>query len=320
MDRPTTRAKRAVEVVVGGRQVRLTNQDKVLWPDDGLTKGDLVRYYQAVAPVMLPHLRDRPLTLKLYPDGIGDAPIFLQAVPRGTPNWITRWPHRLASGSRKDTVNWRIVATEAATLAWLANRAAIELHTWLSRITTPEQPDLLLLDLDPGPEVPFDAVCRAALDVRAVLTQAGLDAWPKTSGGKGMHLVVPLATGYTFEVVRAWAERLAEALHERWPERFTHLAAKAERTGRILIDYAQNSIGRTTVCVYSARARPGGAVSTPLTWNEVAAGGRGDLAPALFTMETLPARLADVGDLFAPVLTAEQRLPADFDPASALSA
>ena len=310
--------KQAVEVVVGGRRLRLTNQQKVLWPDDGLTKGSLVRYYQAVAPFILPHLHERPLTLKLYPDGITQAPIFLQAVPRGTPSWITRWPHHLASRSGEDAVNWRIIATEDATLTWLANRAAIELHTWLSRTTTPEQPDMLLFDLDPGPEVSFDAVCQAALDVRAVLTRAGLDVWPKTSGGKGIHLAVPLAPGYTFAAVRAWAERLAAAFHQRWPERFTHLAAKAERAGRILIDYAQNSLGRSTVCVYSARAKPGGTVSTPLTWDEVAAGSRGDLAPAMFTMEALPARLADAGDLFAPVLTIEQHLPEAFDPSSAL--
>ncbi len=320
MSRSTAGTKQTVDVAVGGRKLRLTNQQKVLWPDDGITKGDLVRYYQAVAPFILPHLHDRPLTLKLYPDGIGDAPIFLQAVPRGTPSWIMRWPHKLTSRKGEDAVNWRIIATEEATLVWLANRAAIELHTWLSRITTPEQPDLLLFDLDPGPDVPFDAVCQAALDVHAVLAQAGLDVGPKTSGGKGMHLAVPLAPGHTFEDVRAWAERLAAAFQQRWPERFTHLAGKAERAGRILIDYAQNSLGRTTVCVYSARARPGGTVSTPLTWDEVAASSRGDLAPVLFTMETMPARLAAVGDLFAPILTTAQHLPADFDPASALPA
>ena len=307
----------AVEVV-GTRRVRLTNQDKVLWPADRLTKGDLVRYYREVAAVILPHLRDRPLTLKLYPDGIDATPIFLQAVPRGTPAWIKRWPHHLASRGDADVVNWRLIALEEATLVWLANRAAIELHTWLSRVTAPERPDLLLLDLDPGPQVPFDAVCRAALDVRGVLDQARLQVWPKTSGGKGIHLAVPLAAGYTFEEVRTWAERLAQACQQRWPDRFTHLAAKAERVGRILIDYAQNSQGRTTVAVYSARARPGGTVSAPLTWDEVAAGGRSEVAPSAFTLTTMPHRLAAVGDLFAPVLTTEQHLPEAFDPAQIL--
>ncbi len=307
-------AKQIVEVVVGGRKLRLTNQDKVLWRDDGLTKGDLVRYYQAVAPYMLPHLRDRPLTLKLFPDGIDQSPIFLQAAPRGTPSWITRWPHHLTSRPDEDAVNWRIIATEEATLAWLANRAAIELHTWLSRITTPEQPDMVLFDLDPGPGVRFDMVCQAALDVRASLAKTGLGVWPKTSGGKGMHLAIPLAPGYTFDEVRAWAERLAQAFQQRWPERFTHLSDKDERTGRILIDYAQNSLGRTTACVYSARARRGGTVSAPLSWDEVAAGSRGELTPSLFTMKTILERLAAVGDLFAPVLTTHQRLPDQFEP------
>jgi bifunctional non-homologous end joining protein LigD len=308
----------AIEIVVGGNTLKLTNQDKVLWPRDGITKGDLVGYYREVAPFILPHLRDRPLTLKLYPDGIDADPIFLQAMPRGTPAWIERWPHRLAS--RNDgKVNWRIIAADEATLVWLANRAAIELHTWLSRTATPEQPDALMFDLDPGPNVSFSRVCKAALDVRALLAHAGLEVWPKTSGGKGMHLVVPLAAGTTFEAVRAWAQRVATALQERWPRRFTELSAKTERTGRILIDYAQNSLGRTTACVYSARGRPGGTVSAPLTWDEVAAGGRGKLTPAMFTMTTMLERLRTLGDLHAPVLTTDQRLPENFDPASALA-
>jgi bifunctional non-homologous end joining protein LigD len=197
MNRPPSGTIPPREVLVGGRRLRLTNLAKVLWPDDGLTKGDLIQYYRAVAPVILPHLRDRPLTLKLYPDGIRAAPIFLQASPRGTPSWIRRWPHALASRRGEERINWRLIATEEATLVWLANRGAIELHTWLSRITTPQQPDLLLVDLDPGPDVPFAAVCHAALDVHRVLTTAGLQVWPKTSGGKGLHLAVPLAAGST---------------------------------------------------------------------------------------------------------------------------
>ena len=319
MKQPATESPRASEVVIDRRRLRLTHLSKVLWPDDGLTKGDLIQYYRNVAPFMLPHLRDRPLTLKLYPDGIPGAPIFLQASPRGTPSWITRWPHTLASRRGENKVNWRLIATEEATLVWLANRAAIELHTWLSRITTPDQPDLLLVDLDPGPDVPFAAVCHAALDVHRVLAVAGLQAWPKTSGGKGLHLAVPLAAGHTFEAVRVWVEQLASALQQRWPARFTPVAAKQKRTGRILIDYAQNSFGRTTVCVYSARGRAGGTVSTPLTWQEVMQGSQGALEPAAFTLATLPQRLAEVGDLFAPVLTTPQHLPAAFDPLAALA-
>jgi bifunctional non-homologous end joining protein LigD len=314
------RTKDAIEVTLDGHTLRLTNQDKLLWPDDGLTKGDLVRYYQAVAPFMLPHLRDRPLTLKLYPDGIGTAPIFVQAVPHGTPTWIKRWPHHLTSRHDSDSVNWRIIATDEATLVWLANRAAIELHTWLSRITNPEQPDMLLFDLDPGPNMSFEMVCEAALDVRTILTYAGLDVWAKTSGGKGLHLAVPLAPGHSFDDVREWAERIAVALHQQWPHRFTQLSARSEREGRILIDYAQNSLGRTTACAYSARGRSGGTVSAPLSWDEVAAGSRGELAPAMFTIKTLPERLSAVGDLFEPVLRTQQHLPEHYDPSSALPA
>jgi bifunctional non-homologous end joining protein LigD len=306
--------QKKLEATIGGRRLTLTNQDKALWPDDGLTKRDLVQYYRAVAPAILPHLHDRPLTLKLYPDGIDRQPIFLQAAPRGAPTWFKRWPHQLVSRGDEQRVNWRLIATEEAALVWLANRAAIELHTWLSRISAPGEPDVLLFDLDPGPEVPFDAVCRAALDLRAALEVAGLRIWPKTSGGKGMHLAVPLAPGYDFEGVRGWAERLAQVFQERWPDRFTHLAAKEERAGRIMIDYAQNSLGRTTAAVYSARARPGGTVSAPLTWDEVAAGSRSELLPAAFTLKTMPPRIEALGDLFAPVLATPQRLPEDFDP------
>ena len=170
------RGGQARQVVIEGRPLRLTNQEKVLWPDDGLTKGDLVAYYRAAARVILPHLHDRPLTLKIYPDGIDAGPIFLQAAPRGTPEWIQRWQHHLVSRSGRDAVNWRIVAADEATLAWLANRAAIELHAWLSRITAPDVPDALLIDLDPGPEVMFDEVCRAALQLRTTLNHAGLES------------------------------------------------------------------------------------------------------------------------------------------------
>jgi bifunctional non-homologous end joining protein LigD len=301
------------QVVIDGRAVRLTNQDKELWPGEGLTKGDLVAYYRKVAPVILPHLRERPLTLKIYPDGIDASPIFLQAAPRGTPEWVQKWQHYLVSRAGGDAVNWRIIAADEATLAWLGNRAAIELHTWLSRITTPEVPDTMLIDLDPGPEVTFDEVCRAALQMRATFKHAGLEVWPKTSGGKGMHVCVPLAPGYTFEQVRAWAEQIAEAYQRRWPDRFTHLAAKEERPGRIMIDYAQNSLGRTTAAVYSARARPGAPVSAPLSWDEVRAGRRGDLLPVQFTIRTMPARIAAMGDLYAPVLNTPQRFPDTFE-------
>ncbi len=303
------RGGQARQVVIEGRPLRLTNQEKVLWPDDGLTKGDLVAYYRAVARVILPHLHDRPLTLKIYPDGIDTGPIFLQAAPRGTPEWIQRWQHHLVSRSGRDAVNWRIVAADEATLAWLANRAAIELHAWLSRITAPDVPDALLIDLDPGPEVMFDEVCRAALQLRTTLNHAGLESWAKTSGGKGMHLAVPLAPGYDFERVRAWAEQIAEAYQRRWPDRFTHLAAKDERPGRIMIDYAQNSLGRTTVAPYSVRGLLGAPVSTPLTWDEVRAGSRGALSPTDFTMQTVPARIAELGDLYAAVLSTPQQLP-----------
>jgi bifunctional non-homologous end joining protein LigD len=303
------RSGSAQEVTIGERSVRLTNQHKLLWPADGLTKGDLAAYYRAVAPTILPHLRDRPLTLKIYPDGIDEGPIFLQAAPRGTPTWIRTWRHQLVSRTGENRANTRIIAVEEATLAWLANRAAIELHTWLSRITTPDVPDALMIDLDPGPEVGFDEVCRAALQMQATFKHAGLELWPKTSGGKGMHLSAPLAPKYDFEEVRAWAERIAEAYQSRWPERFTHLAAKDERPGRIMIDYAQNSLGRTTAAAYSARARPGAPVSAPLAWDEVRAGSRGKLAPADFTIRTMPARIARLGDLYAAVLSMPQKLP-----------
>lgn len=303
------RDRDAQEVTIGKQQVRLTNQDKLLWPAEGITKGDLVAYYRAVAPTILPHLRDRPLTLKIYPRGVDAGPIFLQAAPQGTPAWIQTWQHHLSSRTDQDVVNERIIAADEATLAWLANRAAIELHTWLSRITTPDVPDALMIDLDPGPAVGFDEVCRAALQMQATFKQAGLEIWPKTSGGKGMHISVPLAPEYDFEQVRGWAERIAEAYQARWPERFTHLAAKEQRPGRIMIDYAQNSLGRTTAAAYSVRARPGGTVSAPLSWDEVRAGSRGRLTPAHFTIKTMPKRIAKLGDLYAAVLDTPQRLP-----------
>jgi bifunctional non-homologous end joining protein LigD len=281
----------------------VTNPDKVLWPESGLTKGDLIAYYQAVAPVLLPHLRGRPLVLKLYPNGITGRSYYRQTLPKTAPAWLPRWQH----APRGDAIpNQMLLVDDLASLTWLANQAAIEIHPWLSRIDAPEQPDYVVFDLDVLDAALFPRALQVALLVRGALEAQGLAAYPKTTGGDGIHIYVPIRRGPGFAQTRAWALALAQSLCTSEPDWIAIKSRKAGRETRVLIDYAQNALGRTTVAPYSVRPRPGAPVSMPLTWEEVAAGG---FRPDDFTMRTAPARLAERGDLFAPVLHGTATLP-----------
>ncbi len=291
-----------VDQVLGDLPFRLTRPQKLLFPEAGLTKLDLVRYYLAVSLVLLPHLRDRPLTLKQFPDGVGGRSFFRQHVPAYRPRWVATYRARAESTGRDVE---HVLVNDAATLAWLANQAAIELHPWLSRALHPDRPDLMVFDLDPGADVGMEEVRRAALTLREVLGEDGLEAVPKLSGKRGIHLLVPLVPEATFARVRLYAEQAARRAEARWPEGITaDYARREERRACVLVDYAQNAFGRTTVAPYSVRATPQATVSTPLTWEELDAGAPD---PRAFTTSTVPERLRQHGDLLGQVQA--QRLP-----------
>lgn len=285
-------------------EVEVKNLGKTFWPKAGYTKGDLLRYYRTVAPYLVPYLRGRPLTLKLCPDGVSAGCYYRRKLPGYAPGWF---PKVLYNPKTKSGQVPLILVENEAHLIWLANQAAVEFHVWASTEPDLAHPTWLVLDLDPGDATDFGTVLEAALHVRAELARIGLTGWPKTSGGRGIHVLVPLETGrYTHAQVRAWAKAFALRLAERsrgllrLPHGATHLGEG------VFVDYAQNGYGRNTAAPYSVRARPGAPVSTPLTWNEVEQGGFG---PADFHLGNVPGRLSEQGDLFAPVREYSQALP-----------
>jgi bifunctional non-homologous end joining protein LigD len=260
-----------VGVQIDGRTVALTNQEKVLFPDDGFTKGDLVAYYRAVAPVLLPYLRDNPVTLERYPDGIGmERGIWEKRIPKYAPDWIARAAIAPSSGERRE-VTYVVIDGEAA-LVWVANLAAITLHIWYSRAAAPDEPEVILFDLDPGERCPLARLARVAIAFRDELASIGLRAYVKTTGGMGMHVVVPLVPGYDYAVAKGVSELLARRIHAVLPGDTTLERTIARRPDDVVyLDWVQVGRGKTYVAPFSVRARPGATVSMPLAWDDVAA-------------------------------------------------
>ena len=289
----------------GKRELRLSNLDKPFWPDEGITKGDLLRYYQAVAPVLAPHLRDRPFTMRRYPDGAYGKAFFQKAAPSHMPDWIPTYRALVSTreGSRaKKWVDFPLVNDELAML-WMVNMGCIDMNTWYSRVDKPDRPDFVLFDLDPTPDVPWTQTVEVALILRELLEALGLESFPKTSGGKGFHVLVPIDRRSTFEDTRAFAEHVAGAIARTHPKLATTEWSKARRRG-VLIDSNQNGEGKTIASVYSVRPRPHAPVSTPLTWDEV----NDKLNPAIYTMAVVLDRVRTKGDLYEGVLTTRQSL------------
>jgi bifunctional non-homologous end joining protein LigD len=288
---------------VDGRSLAVSNVGKVFWPEDGLTKGDVLRYYLEVAPVMLHHLKDRPVTLRIFPEGIHGLSYYRRDLPETAPGWLR------SAEYQPETVGHVIqlpLIDNAAGLLWLANQGSIEMHTWASRTPDLSQPDQVVFDLDPGEEASFADVLRAALRLRDALERLGLQSYPKTSGGRGLHVYLPLAAGHTFDAVRDWVKNQAEQLAVAYPQLMAVAHGGTHRGRQVTVDHAQNSIGRNTAAPYTLRARPGAPVSTPLTWDEV---DDGRVQPSDFTLGSIPERLKNVGDLFASVLDGSQELP-----------
>lgn len=258
-------------VVVDGQSVKLTNQDKVLFPADGYTKGDLVAYYRAVAPVILPYLRDNPLTMERYPDGIDvSRGIWEKQLPKYAPDWVNRATIAPSTGEpRKVTY---VVCDDEATLVWVANLAAITLHIWYSRVTTIDVPDVILLDLDPGERCPLARLAKVALAFREELGNVGIVPVVKTTGGMGLHVIVPLQPRYDYDVAKAFAELVARRVHTVLPKDTTLERAIARRPDDVVyLDWVQVGKGKTYVAPFTVRARDGAPVSMPLAWADVEA-------------------------------------------------
>ena len=289
----------------GRRELRLSNLDKPFWPDEGITKGDLLRYYQAVAPVLVPHLRNRPFTMRRYPDGAYGKAFFQKDAPAHMPDWITR--HRALVTTRESTrakkwVDFPVVNDELA-LLWMVNMGCIDMNSWYSRVDKPGRPDFVLFDLDPTPEVPWSQTVEVALILKGLLDALELESFPKTSGGKGFHVLVPIDRRSTFEDTRGFAEHVAGAIARTHPKLATTEWSKARRRG-VLIDSNQNGEGKTIASAYSVRPKPNAPVSTPLAWDEV----NDRLDPASYTMAVVLERVRVRGDLFQGVLTTRQSL------------
>ena len=291
-------------VEVEGHRLRLSNLDKVLYPEAGFHKAEVIDYYVRVAPTMLPHLEGRGVTLRRYPDGVDGTSFFEKRCASHRPEFVKV---ALGPGDRKGGIEY-CVLDNTASLAWAANMAALEIHVPMARAADDvETPTMVVFDLDPGAPATVTECCQVALDIRDVLGRLGFVLFPKTSGSKGLQLYLPLNTPATHDGASGFALAVARLLEKHHPERVVSQMTKALRTGKVFVDWSQNSRHKTTIGPYSLRARPEPTVSTPVTWDEVddAAGG----APLSFTAPEVLARVDEHGDLFAATQTPEQALP-----------
>ena len=298
-------------VEVEGKELKLSNLDKVLYPKGGFTKGEMVDYYAKVAPAIVPHLNGRAVTLRRFPEGVEDldAAFFEKRCPKHRPKWVKT--AKVQAGPRAGVIEF-CVCDSLPTLVWMAQLAAIELHPSLSRSRAPKRPTVLAFDLDPGPPADVVDCARVALRLREVLTQLELESFVKTSGSKGMQLYVPLNTKTSYEETRPFAQALAQLIAKQDPENIlAKMGKKTDRSGKVLIDWYQNNERKTTISVYSLRARERPTCSTPVTWDEVeAVAESGDGSKLVFEASDVLERIEQHGDLFAPVLELEQELPA----------
>ncbi|MEX2300072.1 MAG: non-homologous end-joining DNA ligase [Bryobacterales bacterium] len=279
----------------------ITHPDKILFPDDGITKGELASYYETIAPVMLPHLCGRPITMERFHGGIAEKGFFQKDVVKGFPEWL----QRVEVPKKNGTVH-HPVACDARSLLWLANQNCITPHVWTSRAPKLYHPDICVFDLDPMDDR-LDVLRAAALALRDLLQELGLKSWVKTSGSKGFHIVVPLDAKGTFGDVGRFAHAVASALVNRDSEHLTLEFAKADRGGRILVDIGRNSYSATFAAAYAVRAKPGAPVSAPCTWDELESGA---MAPRTLTLRTMQDRVASRGDLWSDMLSCKQSLRA----------
>jgi len=286
--------------VTEARPPAISHPDKVLFPDDGITKGELAAYYEAIAPHMLPHIRSRPVTMERFPSGIGDGGFLQKDVKKGFPEWLQR-----AEAPKKGGVVHYPLVCDTRSLLWMANQNCITPHVWTSRAPNLYQPDVLVVDLDPSQDAP-QVLANAALAVRDYLGELGMRTWIKTSGSKGFHIVVPLDGKAGFDEVAAFGEAVAAELVKRDPEHLTLEFTKANRGNRIYVDVGRNGYSATFAAAYAVRPRRGAPVSAPCTWHEVE---RGEARPQSFTLRSMAERMQQVGDLWADLNQSAYALP-----------
>jgi len=290
-------------VEIDGRRLKLTNLDKVLYPEVSFTKAEVIDYYVRVAPTMLTHVAGRGVTLRRYPDGVDGKSFFEKRCPSHRPDFVGTLP---GPGDRGGAIEYCHFDSVAA-MAWCGNMAAIEVHAPMARGVDLEAPTMCVFDLDPGPPAGMQECCDVAVDLRAVLSGVGLDSFPKTSGSKGLQVYVPLNTPHTHDHCSSFALAVAQVLEKNYPERVLSVMTRELRKGKVFIDWSQNSRHKTTVAAYSLRAKSTPTVSTPVRWDEVEAGAEGE--PLSFESAEVLDRIDELGDLFAPTATLEQELP-----------
>ena len=268
----------------------ITHPEKVLFPDDGITKGDLAEYYETLAPVILPHLSGRPITMERYPAGIGKKGFWQKDVSKGFPDWLER-----VEVPKKDGVVHHPVVTDVRSLLWITNQNTITQHVWTSRVPNLDYPDVCVFDLDPSKNDPA-AVRAAAIGLRDLLAQLGLPSWVKTSGSKGFHILVPLDGKSNLAEAERFAQQAGRLFVSRAPDHLTQEFSKADRKGRIYVDTGRNGYSATFAAAYTVRAKPGAPVSAPCTWEEIE---RGQVSPDTFNLRNMPARVKKLGDVWA---------------------
>jgi bifunctional non-homologous end joining protein LigD len=300
-------AKKESTIDVQGRQIKLSNLDKVLYPKAGFTKGQVIDYFIRIAPVLLPHLAGRPLTLKRYPEGVEGFHFYEKNCPPYRPKWMETakiW----SEGNNR--YMYYCVASDLPSLVWLANLADLELHTSLSAAPEMQRPTVIAFDLDPGAPANIVQCCQVGLWVREIFEAFGLEAFPKTSGSKGLQVYIPLNAPVTYEQTKPFARAIARLLETRYPDRVVSDMKKSLRTNKVFVDWSQNDDYKTTVCVYSLRAKDRPTVSTPVTWEEVEKClKKGDPEMLVFTSDDVLKRVEKMDDLFEPVLNLKQKLP-----------
>jgi bifunctional non-homologous end joining protein LigD len=277
-----------------------THPEKILFPDAGITKGELASYYETIAPVMLPHLRRRPITMERFHRGIGSPGFFQKDVSKGFPEWL----ERVEVAKHGGTVHHPI-ANDKRSLLWLANQNSITIHVWPSRTPNLYYPDICIFDLDPSKEDDVETLVRSALNLRDFLTELGLPSWIKTSGSKGFHIAVPLDGKSDFGTVARFAHVVGKIMVQRNPDNLTQEFSKADRGGRILVDTGRNGYSATYAATYTVRAKPGAPVSAPCKWEELE---KGEVGPRTFTLRSMAKRISDAGDLWADLLKTKRSL------------
>ncbi|MFN7140502.1 MAG: non-homologous end-joining DNA ligase [Limisphaerales bacterium] len=294
------------ELEVAGKRLQVSNLDKVLYPKAGFTKGQIIDYYIRISPVLLPHLRNRPLTLKRYPNGVEAEYFYEKKCPSHRPDWVNTakvW----SEGNNKD-IHY-CMCQDLPTLVWAANLADLELHTSLAKYPKVQVPTMVVFDLDPGAPADIVQCCQVGVWIRKIFEALGLESYPKTSGSKGLQVYVPLNTTTTYEDTKSFAKRIAERLEREHPELVVSKMAKVLRKGKIFVDWSQNDDHKTTVCVYSLRAKDTPTVSTPVTWAEVETTlKKKDPQKLFFEWDGVLKRADKQGDLFEPVLRKKQKL------------